>query len=111
MTTPQGLGYAGTVVKQKLSPGFFTYQSGTTTYVAAVHLDGTLAGPAGPSSRPAVPGEVIEVYGTGFGPTNPASPASQLVSQRADDSRIHRVPRNGYLKTDRDLLLRNTGRV
>jgi uncharacterized protein (TIGR03437 family) len=37
----------------------------------------------GPSSRPAVPNEVIEVYGTGFGPTNPPSPTSQTVSQPA----------------------------
>ncbi|HTX36345.1 MAG TPA: IPT/TIG domain-containing protein [Bryobacteraceae bacterium] len=83
VTTPQGASYSGTVLKQKLSPAFFTYQSGTASYVAAVHLDGTLVGPAGPSSRPAVPGEVIEIYGTGFGPTNPASPTAELVSQPA----------------------------
>lgn len=83
VTTSQGPSYAGTVLKQRLSPAFFAYQSGTTSYVAAVHLDGTLVGPAGPSSRPAVPGEVVEIYGTGFGPTNPASPTAQLVSQPA----------------------------
>jgi len=83
VTTPQGASYAGTVLKQRLSPAFFTYQSGTTSYIAAVHLDGTLVGPASPSSRPTVPGEVIEIYGTGFGPTNPESPTSQLVSQPA----------------------------
>jgi uncharacterized protein (TIGR03437 family) len=83
VTTPQGASYSGTVLKQTQSPAFFTYQSGATTYVAAIHLDGTLVGPAGPSSRPAVPGEVIEIYGTGFGPTNPATPTSQLVSQPA----------------------------
>jgi uncharacterized protein (TIGR03437 family) len=33
--------------------------------------------------RPAVPGEVLEIYGTGFGPTNPAAPTSQLVPQPA----------------------------
>src|SRR5580692_4108293 len=74
VTTPQGASYAGTVLKQKLSPAFFTFLSGTTSYVAAVHLDGTLVGPDGPSSRPAVSGEVIEIYGTGFGPTTPAAP-------------------------------------
>jgi len=83
VTTPQGASYAGTVLKQKLSPAFFTFLSGTTSYVAAVHLDGTLVGPDGPSSRPAVSGEVIEIYGTGFGPTTPAAPAAQLVSQPA----------------------------
>lgn len=83
VTTPQGASYPGTVLKQRLSPAFFTYQSGTTSYVAAVHLDGSLVGPSGPSSRPAVPGEVIEIYGAGLGPTNPASPTSQLVAQPA----------------------------
>ncbi len=83
VTTPQGASYAGTVLKQKMSPGLFTYQSGMTSYVAAVHLDGTLVGPAGPLSRPAAPGEVIEIYGTGFGATNPAMPPAQLVSQPA----------------------------
>jgi uncharacterized protein (TIGR03437 family) len=83
VTTPQGPSYSGTVLKQKLSPAFFTYQSGTASYVAAVHLDGTLVGPAGTSSRAAVAGEVIEIYGTGFGPTEPASPTSQSISQPA----------------------------
>ena len=45
VTTPQGGSYAGTVLKQKLSPAFFTYQSGTTSYAATVHLDGTLVWP------------------------------------------------------------------
>jgi uncharacterized protein (TIGR03437 family) len=83
VTTPQGASYTGTVLKQKLSPGLFTYPSGTISYAAAVHLDGTLVGPAGPTSRPAAPGEVIEIYGTGFGATTPAMPTAQLVSQAA----------------------------
>jgi uncharacterized protein (TIGR03437 family) len=83
VTTPQGASYSGTVLKQAMSPGFFTYQSASTTYVAAIHVDGTLVGPAGPLSRPAVPGEVIEIYGTGFGPTNPLTPTSQLVAAPA----------------------------
>ena len=83
VTTLQGPSYAGTVLKQRLSPSFFSYQSGTTTYVAAVHVDRALVGPSGPSSRPAVPGEVIEIYGTGFGPTSPAALTSQLVAQPA----------------------------
>ncbi|MGH9767045.1 MAG: putative glycoside hydrolase [Blastocatellia bacterium] len=83
VTTPQGKSYPGTVLKQKASPAFFTYQAGTSSHVAALHLDGTLVGPSGPFSRPAAPGEVIAMYGTGFGPTTPAAPTSQLVSQPA----------------------------
>ena len=68
VTTPQGASYSAIVLKQALSPAFFTYQSVTTTYVAAIHLDGTLVGPALHIILPlAVPGEVIELYGTGSG--------------------------------------------
>ena len=95
VTTPQGLSYSATVLKQASSPAFFTYPAGGVTYVAAVHLDGTLVGPAGPSSRPAVPGEVIELYGTGFGPTEPATPASQLISVPALLSRPAQVAIGG----------------
>lgn len=46
-------------------------------------LDGTLVGPLGPSSRPAAAGEVIELYGTGFGATTPMTSTSQMFSQAA----------------------------
>ena len=40
----------------------------------ATHANGSLVGPANmlPGATPTVPGEVIVVYGTGFGPTSPA---------------------------------------
>jgi len=81
--TPHGVSYPGTVVKQRLAPAFFTYQSGKSNYAAAAHMDGTLVGPKGPSSRPAVPGEVIQFHGTGFGATTPPTPASKVVSHPA----------------------------
>jgi uncharacterized protein (TIGR03437 family) len=81
VTTAQGASYPGTVIKQKMAPQFFAWTSGGKTYLAARHADGTLVGPAGPNSRPALVGEEIELYGTGFGPTNPATPTSQLVSR------------------------------
>jgi uncharacterized protein (TIGR03437 family) len=42
--------------------------------VIATHANGSLVGPANmlPGATPTVPGEVIVVYGTGFGPTSPA---------------------------------------
>jgi len=83
VTTSQGPSYGGTVLKERLSPAFFTYQSGMKNYVAALHTDGTLVGPTGPSSRPAIAGEVIAIYGTGFGATSPTTLTSQLVSQPA----------------------------
>ncbi|HEX4137074.1 MAG TPA: IPT/TIG domain-containing protein [Bryobacteraceae bacterium] len=66
------------------APGFFPQGS----YAAAVHLDGTYVAPvgyfgSGVASRPAQPGETIELFGTGFGPTTPAVPAGSLVTAPA----------------------------
>ncbi|MBS1859558.1 MAG: hypothetical protein JST11_29570 [Acidobacteria bacterium] len=60
---------------QALSPSFFVFGDGQ--HVAAIHLDGTLAGPAsssvpGYTFSPAKPGETISVYANGFGPTSNA---------------------------------------
>ena len=72
-----------TAVKRTLAPAFFTYVAVGTTYAAARAADGTLIGPAGAfpgvTSRPARPGEVISLYATGCGLTNPAVPSDSLV--------------------------------
>ena len=60
-----------TAQAQPLSPSFFVFNGGT--YIAAVHLNGTLIGPASlfpGSTTPAKPGETITLYANGFGPTN-----------------------------------------
>ena len=64
--------------KTALAPAFFTFSGGT--YVAALHADYS---PVGPSGAPAKPGETILLYATGFGPTTPAIPTSQLVTTAA----------------------------
>jgi uncharacterized protein (TIGR03118 family) len=55
---------------QTAAPAFFSIGK----YIIATHANGSLVGPANvlPGATPAAPGEVIVVYGTGFGPTNPA---------------------------------------
>ena len=58
---------------QALSPSFFVFSDGQ--HVAAIHLDGTLVGPAsfsapGYTFSPAQPGETISIYANGFGPTS-----------------------------------------
>jgi uncharacterized protein (TIGR03437 family) len=63
--------------KNQFSPSFFAVNNGAN--VAALHLDYSLVS----STSPAQPGETIILYGTGFGPTNPASPTAQLVSTPA----------------------------
>jgi uncharacterized protein (TIGR03437 family) len=76
---------SGTVTIQSYAPGFFTFQGG---YAAALHLDGGYVAPTGyfgasTASRPAQPGEFLQIYGVGFGPTTPAIPAGQVVSAAA----------------------------
>ncbi len=65
--------------KTQFSPAFLTYGGG---YVGARHTDYSLVGadtlfPG--ETTPAQPGTTILLYGTGFGPTNPPLPTSQLV--------------------------------
>lgn len=58
---------------QSYSPTFFTFNGGP--YVAAVHANGTIIGPTTlypGASTPAAPGETIQLYGNGFGPTTTA---------------------------------------
>jgi len=60
-----------TAQAQPLSPSFFAFNGGP--YLAARHLNGSILAPASlyPGfSTPAVPGEIIEIYANGFGPTS-----------------------------------------
>ena len=52
------------------APAFFAVGK----YAIATHANGSLVGPAGflAAATPAIPGETIAVYGTGFGETTPA---------------------------------------
>ena len=85
VTTSTGSASA-TAVHQLIAPGLFTTGAGKGTddkaclYPAAVHLDGALVGRPGslPGSRPAIPGEIILVFGTGFGASNPPQPTGVL---------------------------------
>jgi uncharacterized protein (TIGR03437 family) len=64
-----------------LSPAFF--QLGSSNYVAATHADGSLIGPDGmfsSTTKPARAGEVITLYGNGFGATTPAGPDGMLIT-------------------------------
>jgi uncharacterized protein (TIGR03437 family) len=64
---------------RKFAPGLFM---ATERYVAAVHPDGTLVGrPAAiPGSRSAKAGDIVMLFGTGFGPAVPPQPAGRLVT-------------------------------
>jgi len=70
--------------KQQYAPAFFTFDN---KYVAAQHADYSYVGApgliAGATFTPAKPGEIVLMYGTGFGPTDPATPTSQQVTTAA----------------------------
>jgi uncharacterized protein (TIGR03437 family) len=66
---------------QQFAPAFFTLDGGK--YVAAQHsADYSLIGAPGaiPGATPAQPGEIILMYGTGFGPTTPPLPTANQVT-------------------------------
>ena len=84
----------GTATLAPYAPGFFAIQG---KYPAAVHTDSVLVAPVGyfgnsVASRPAASGEVILLFGTGFGPTTPPVPAGQIFSggaPLADLTQLH----------------------
>jgi uncharacterized protein (TIGR03437 family) len=74
------------VNKVALQPAIFPFPA--TKYAAAVHnSSGIYAGPPGlldgVTTTPAQPGEVIQIFGTGFGVSNPPIPTGQLFSAAA----------------------------
>jgi len=73
-----------TAQKQQYAPAFFTFDG---KHVAAEHSDYSLLGApgliGGATTTPAKPGETVLLYGTGFGPTDPATPTGQLVTAAA----------------------------
>jgi uncharacterized protein (TIGR03437 family) len=84
VTTAAGSSSMFTAAKESFAPALFLF---TTRYPAAVHADGTYLGPpnllAGVTTVPAKPNEIILLFGTGFGATNPAVLAGQLVTNAA----------------------------
>ncbi len=83
VTTPQGTA-TGTAESRLFSPGLFTFDG---KYLAAQHPDYSyVAKPGlliGAPSTPARPGEVIILYGTGFGPTAPPLPSGEVIAAPA----------------------------
>lgn len=84
VTNPQGTSNVFTVNAGAATPAFFV---DGTKYVAAQHANGGAVGPAaqvsGGDFTPALPGETIQLFGTGFGPMNPFSPAGQTLAAAA----------------------------
>jgi uncharacterized protein (TIGR03437 family) len=88
VTTPSGVSSPFTVTVNATEPGLLapsSFNLNGTQYVVALFTDGTYALPAGAiagvNSHPAKPGDLIVLYGVGFGPVTPTIPAGQVVGQ------------------------------
>ncbi len=73
-----------------VAPAFFDFgpvNAAGNQYIAATHSNGSAGGPpnyvTGVTSTPFTEGEIIILYGTGFGPTNPPVPQGQLITTAA----------------------------
>lgn len=66
---------------QPMAPALFTVPVGNVTHAAAIGADGMLIAPPEqmPGARFARPGEILQLFGTGFGETLRHQPAGQLV--------------------------------
>ena len=77
-----------TVALNPTQPGFLApaaFKINGKQYVEALLPDGNYAAPSGAvfgfNTRPAKPGETITLYGVGFGPVTPDTPAGTVASQ------------------------------
>ncbi|MCC6294661.1 MAG: hypothetical protein IT164_18555 [Bryobacterales bacterium] len=82
VTTSAGTSPPFQVRKAALLPAFYApFGEGSGLRVTAVALDGTLVGKGTLDprvGRPARPGEILQFFATGFGPTNPPVPTDSL---------------------------------
>jgi uncharacterized protein (TIGR03437 family) len=87
VTTGSGQSAPYQITVNTLQPGLLapsTFNIGGKQYVVAIFPDGTYALPPGSipgvTSRAANPGETVVMYGIGFGPVTPNTPAGQIAS-------------------------------
>jgi uncharacterized protein (TIGR03437 family) len=86
--TSVGSSAAYNVTVNPTQPGLLapsSFRISGVPYVVAILSDGSYALPTGAvsgvASRPAHPGETVTMYGVGFGPVTPNTPAGQLAQQ------------------------------
>ena len=88
VTTAAGSSAPFAATLYPVDPALFMFDPEARRYAAAVHADGIFVAKrglfgAGLNVRPASPGDVVLLFGTGFGPTDPPVPTGQLVSAPA----------------------------
>lgn len=88
------------VTPTPVAPSFFLFNS--DKYIAATHANGSLIGPTTlfpNASTPAVAGETIVLYGNGFGATNPAATAGEVLPAPAMLATMPTILFNGIAAT------------
>jgi uncharacterized protein (TIGR03437 family) len=85
VTTSAGASPAVTAQMSQQAPALFRFDAENGKYAAAVHADGTLAGKPGlygsaVTLRAPTAGAVIQLFGTGFGATEPSAPELKLLT-------------------------------
>ena len=84
VTTAQVKSNVVNAAEAALSPALFTFSQQGGKYVAVVRADGAYLGPAnliaGVATVPAKPGDIILLFGTGFGPTTPPVQIGQVIN-------------------------------
>jgi uncharacterized protein (TIGR03437 family) len=88
VTSPAGTSAPYSLTLNALEPGLLApanFNIGGTQYVVALFADNKYVLPtdaiSGLISRPAKPGDIIVLYGVGFGPVTPDIPAGQLAQE------------------------------
>jgi uncharacterized protein (TIGR03437 family) len=86
LVTPNGV-MTATLEIDAATPGLFTYPLNGATYPASVFATAAavvyvapVGALPGSNSRPAAPGDVVELYATGCGATSPAAPDGVLLT-------------------------------
>jgi uncharacterized protein (TIGR03437 family) len=88
VTTANGTSSPFNITVNSLEPGFLapaSFDLNGIQYAVATFADGRYVLPAGAisgaSSSPAKPGDTVTLYGVGFGPVTPNTPAGQIVDR------------------------------
>ena len=84
LTMPGG-GMTTSIQINPIAPGLFAYKLNGKSYPVALFAGGSVivaaAGALSSPSRPASAGDIIELFGTGMGPTKPAAPDGVVFSK------------------------------
>jgi uncharacterized protein (TIGR03437 family) len=99
VTNSLGDSDAFTATGQRFDPALFAFSVEGGKHVIAHNSDGTFLAKAGIvaglNTRPVIPGEIITIYGSGFGPTNPPTPADRVSAAATPTAQSVRVTIGG----------------